>query len=403
MVNELVPQVVDLYSNIPDSEKVVGIPEEYLRSMSFIKFKLDKDRNVLINDVTNEENKELYVRIIGIRLERVVIDNGELVCVSRDGKYSKDGVLCETCPNVFNRPFKDEVEQKALYEAACRIHNIDNPPPWNDKTKCSYRLIINWLEQFEKNEDGTYTWIVQPGLCYLSCPPASLAAMAFNQTGYLDRLKSKGYRDFKPVVTVISVGQRRNEKLKTTYSFETFDMEGTYDSITKKCVNYKEMMQALGTVPQLESAPTPQHQIAPKVEPEPVHPELPQTAVKTPPAPAKQAEKTTKATPVARTAEPAEKAVETPKPVQPAPSSTELRLKVKYAYATLPADVQQIILNVLKIDAIEKLTDNDLKVAFETLQLAAKEVENRSGDAQSLAPEEPANQPVLPKKKTTPW
>jgi hypothetical protein len=399
MVNDLVPQG-DVYGGIPNSEGTVSIPEEYLGGLSFIKFKLDKDRNVLINDVSNEEYPELLVRICGVKMERVYIDEGQLVCVSRDSKYSKDGVLCETCPNVCNRPFMDAEEQRARYEAACKKNNIENPPEWNPKSRCSFRLVIQWVEQFEKNEDGSYMWIAQPGLCYLSCPVSSLAAMTFRQTGYLARLKSKGYADLKHVVTVIGVGQRRNEKLKTTYSYETFEMEGTYEAITKKCVNYNEMVKAMGGIPQIASAPAPTPQIAPQPVAEPVQPELPQTAPKVPQQLVK------KATPVAKPAEPA-KPVETPPPAQPVASSTEMRLKIKFIYSSLPADVQQIVLNVLKVEAIEKVTDNDLKVAFETLEMAKSEVAKQPTGAQSSdmapAPVSPVTPTTAPKKKTTPW
>lgn len=400
MSNELVPQGADVYCGIPNSEGTVSIPEEYLGGLSFIRFKLDKDRNVLINNVTNEESPELLVRICGVKMERVLIDEGQLVCASRDSKYSKDGVLCETCPNVNNRPFIDAEEQKARYDAACRKNNIENPPEWNSKTSCSFRLVIQWVEQFEKNEDGSYMWIAQPGLCYLSCPVSSLAAMTFRGTGYLARLKSKGYADLKHVVTIIGVGQRRNEKLKTTYSYETFEMESTYEAITKKCVNYNEMIKAMGGTPQIASAPAPMPPIESKPVAEPVQPELPQTAPKVPPQLVK------KATPVARSAESAQPA-ETPPPAQPVVLPAEMRLKIKLIYSSLPADVQQIVLTVLKVEAIEKVTNNDLRVAFETIEMAKSEVAKQPTDAQASAVAPAPATPVTPataiKKKTTPW
>lgn len=397
MSNELVPQNANAYSGIANSEGTVSIPEEYLGGLSFIRFRLDKDRNVLINDLSGEENPELLVRICGVKMERVFIEEGELICASRDSKYSKDGILCETCPNVNNRPFMDSEEQKARYEASCKINNIENPPEWNPKSRCSFRLVVQWVEQFERNDDGSYTWVTQPGLCYLSCPVSSLAAMTFRQTGYLSRLKSKGYGDLKHVVTVIGVGQRRNEKLKTTYSYETFEMEGTYDAITIKCVNYNEMIKAMGGAPQIASAQAPVQQLTKKPEPEAVQSELPQSVPKTPPVLAKHTDKFAK--PVKATVVSPESAV-TPQPtpiVQPVASHTEMKLKIKYIYATLPVDVQQIVLNVLKIDAIDKVTDNDLKVAFETLELAKSEVAERSTSPDT----KPVEATVVIKPETT--
>jgi hypothetical protein len=400
MVNELVTPNVEAPSSIANSEGTVSIPEEYLGGLSFIKFKLDKDRNLLINDTTGEESPELLVRICGVKMERVLIEEGDLLCVSRDGKYSKDGVMCETCPNVYNSPFVDADEQRIRYMASCKKYNIENPPEWNSKTKCSFRLVIQWVEQFEKNDDGSsYMWIEQPGLCYLSCPKSSLAAMTFRGTGYLSRLKSKGYGDLKHVVTIIGVGQRRNEKLKINYSYETFEMEGTYDGITKRCVNYNEMMKAMGKAPQITAAPEPVAQIAQKPAPEPIQPELAQPAPKVPAGIAKHAEKQAKAV---KATEPAE----TPKTaeiVPPAASNTEMKLKIKYVFATLPADVQQIVLTVLKVEAIDKITDNDLRVAFETLELAKSEVAGRAVEPKQPETPAPAVTPTTAQKPRTPW
>jgi hypothetical protein len=100
-------------------------------------------------------------------------------------------------------------------------------------------------------------------------------------------------------------------------------------------------------------------------------------------------------------------AEEVPQTAQPVvasqPSSTEMRLKIKFAYASLPADVQQIILNVLKIESIDKVVDGDLKVAMETLELAKKEVAERPAEptAPSVAKTETAAKPVSTNK--TPW
>jgi len=403
--NEMVPQngSEGVYSGIANSEGTVNIPEEFLGGMSFIQFKLDKDRNLLVNSVSGEESPELLVRVCGVKMERAFFEEGELVCASRDGKYSKDGVQCDTCPNVSNKPFMDEEEQRARYNASCKKSNIENPPEWNAKTKCNFRLVVQWVEQFEKNDEGQYMWIAQPGLCYLSCPISSVAAMTFRQTGYLSRLKSKGYGDLKNVVTKISVGQRRNEKLKTNYSYEIFDLEGAYDAITQKSVNYKEMVKAMGGVPQITAAQPPAPQVAQAVEDEAVQPELPQVAQpKVATAMPKEfvKHKTAQASKIVE----AEEVPQTAQPVVASqPSSTEMRLKIKFAYASLPADVQQIILNVLKIESIDKVVDGDLKVAMETLELAKKEVAERPAEptAPSVAKTETAAKPVSTNK--TPW
>lgn len=404
-MNDMVPS---------EGQSAINIPDEFMRKAEYIKHKLDKDRNLLINDVTGEEKTQLLVRIVNVKMERLYMEEGELICASRDSKFSKDGVQCETCANVYNTPFIDKEEQEARYKKACIEQNIQNAPAWNRKTLCKPRLVVQWQEEFEKNADGFYIWIKHPGICYLSCPPSSLAAMTFRQTGYLARLKSKGYNDITKVITVISVGQRRNEQIKTTYSYETFDMENTYEAVLKKCVNYAEMVATQGE-PLLESAPPAQEvthttpaeksaqgsasaQIAPKTAP----------ASKS--APAKTAKTTPAKTTPAKTA-PAEKPA-TPPVTEPVTTSVQTesgtpaqeRMKIKFVFATLPADVKGIILNVLKVDAIDKVADVDLKVAFETLELAKQEVANRGPVAESEQPAQNTGQSSAgDQKKTTPW
>lgn len=394
MENEMVPKThnADVVSGIPNSEGTVNIPEEYLGGLSFIKHRVDKDRNLIINDVTGEEKSELLVRICGVKMERVNIEDGELLCVSRDSVYSKDGVLCDTCPNVFNKPYIGEDEMRNKYVADCKKHNIANPPPWNSKTKCNFRLVVQWVEEFEKNADGNYTWIHHPGLCYLSCPISSLAAMTFRGTGYLSRLKSRGYADLKHVVTIIGIGQRRNEKMKINYFYETFELEGTYEEITKKCINYADMVKVLDGQPQIGQSVAP----APAVQHKPAPVSVTQPAPK----------KTSPAPSTAPHVEPSKsvqpESAKTEQPAQTVGKITELRLKIKYVFATLPIDVQKIVLGVLTIDAIDKVIDNDLNVAFETLELAKKEVANRAtppvADSTPPSTETQANA-----KKTNPW
>jgi hypothetical protein len=228
--------------------------------------------------------------------------------------------------------------------------------------------------------------------------------MAYEKTGYAAKMKSIGYRNLNNVVTKISIGQRRNEKLQSNYSYEIFKMEGTYDAITKKCVNYNEMIKEMGGTVQIASQQTPVPQLAKKVEQEAVQPELLQPVSKKPPAIVKHDEKYPK--PVKAPVVTPEPAITAPPqvPIQPAQSIaslTELKLKIRYAYATLPADVQGIVLSVLKIDTIDKITDNDLKVAYETIEMAKSEVSERAVDAKPA--ETPTVSPAPAMKPKTPW
>ena len=356
---------------IPNQEGTVSIPDEFLDGLSFIRYRMDINKGIFINDVTGEEKQDLLVRVCGIKMERVLIDeSGELVCASRDTKSSKDGAVCEVCPNVNNIPCIDGEEQKLRYDAACKRNNIKNPQPWNPRTRCSLRLVVQWIEEWDKNQDGSYTWICQPGLCYLSCGKSSIANMIYRTTGYLARLKSKGYGDPRYVVTKIKIGSRKNEKLNTSYSYETFEIEDTYANVTKKSVNFEEMnhtIQELGIVSPEVVQPLPKTAGLPSESKGKVRETvLPPQTSKTPQS-SPEPEKTPQIPPLQS-------------PQQKEGEETVLsRLQIKLIFNKLPADVQKIILDAIKIDSLDKLTDNQLGMAMKTIKLAEDEV-NKKGN-----------------------
>jgi hypothetical protein len=377
--------------SVPNQEGTVNIPEEFLGGMSFIRYRLDIEKGVFVNDVTNEEKPEIFARLCGIRIERILIEEGELLCSSRDSKFSKDGVECASCKNINNSPFisvkKDDsgyVEQEMEYLKSCKKAGIETPEPWNATSKCSLRLVVQWLEEFEKNADGSYVWIAQPGLCYISCGKSSLINMTDRRAGYLSKLRSKGYGDMTYVVTAIKIGSRKNEKTKNSYSYQTFDILGSYADITKKCINFEEMKDSAPeyTKAFLEGAkahrkqaelPGGQAEVAETTE-VPEKAQKPAPTPQKPPAVAEQAKPAPQA-PITPPSAP-KTPIQTPPPAVPADMS-QARMKLKMIYGVLPADVQGIVLTVLKVESIDKIVDNDVKVALETLELAQTEVKDK--------------------------
>jgi len=355
---------------LPNQEGTVRLPDEFLGGMSFIRYRMDLDRDLFINDVSGEEKQELLVRISGVNFERLHMDEeATLLCVSRDAKASKDGVVCECCPNINNSPFMDAEETQSRYVKACAAASIQNAPAWNNKSRCSFRMVLRWIEEFERNADGSYTWIQQPGICYLSCGKSSIAAMVFRGgVGYLSKLQAKGYGDIKYVVTAIRIGKRKNEQLKRNYSYETFDLEGAYEAITKKCVNatemapVKEALQGVDTsnlnLPEKKAEATKKPLVAGKtvVEGETV-------PVKPPVQPVKAQE---------------QPATQPPATEKPAVNVLASKIKMKQIFNSLPAEVQPIVLGVLKIQSLDQLKESDIQVALETVEMAQQEVANQT-------------------------
>jgi len=363
---------------IPNQEGTIQIPEEFMGGVSYIRYRMDNDRNLLINDVTGEEKQELLVRISGFKLERVWIDEGELKCASRDTKMSKEGVVCACCPNVNNTPFINKDEQLKKYIEACKEAGINEPPEWNPKSRCSLRLQLSWVEEWDKDEEGRLTWMLQPGICYISCGISSILAMTSRGTGYLARLRSKGYGDLMYVVTSIKVGTRQNEKLKRSYSYETFDMFGSYEDVTKKSVNCKEMSQNAEIVKSLyksglnkpsEQSAEPVKQVtssAGAVEGEVVS-EQPKPAPK-PEKPVTEAPSQAQAPAPASQAQP------------PANDIAATRLKAKVLFGKLPEEAKGIVLSVIKAEKFENIADNDIAMALETIECAMKEMTDSTPD-----------------------
>jgi len=346
---------------LPNQEGTVKLPDEFLGGMSFIRYRMDLDRDLFINDITGEEKQELLVRISGVRFERLHMDEAAtLLCVSRDAKSSKDGVVCECCPNINNSPFMDAEETQSRYVKACAEASVQNPPAWNTKSRCSFRMVLQWIEEFERNADGSYTWIQQPGVCYLSCGKSSIAAMVFRGgVGYLSRIQSRGYGDIKHVVTSIKIGKRKNETLKRNYSYETFDLEGAYEAITKKCVNATEMAPVKEALKEVDTSKLKQG-------------DKPTDETKKPPVQRQNVIEgaVSPATPPAQP--PAAPA--TP-PATPAVANLFAgKIKMKQIFNALPAEVQPIVLQVLKITSLDQLKDSDIQMALETVEMAQQEV-----------------------------
>ncbi len=432
MVNDMVPKDAEVVgSGMAGNTDTVNIADKYFGGESYIRYNLDKDTNVFTNTVTDEQKPFILARINEIHFERAYFKDGELLCSSRDAEYSKDGILCATCKNVNDSPLKNEERQRIEYEKACKESNIQNPEPWNTNTQCSLRLVVQWAEEFEKTDDGKYIWVIQPGICYISCPRSSILAMISPKSGYLNFLKSRGFvttnkKHGNPflVVTTIDVGHRKNEKMNVSYSYETFSMEGKYQDIIKKCINYNEIINTLGgAIGDISSNQIEQKKEAePKTETE-QHDQQPaeekqvkKNTVTPKQTVVQQTTITRKATVAEQPTAPAQPEKTTP----PGPSATtpdvkEIRLKVKFIYATLPADVKKIILNVLKVEGIEQIPDSDLPIAFETLQLAKEESAKQPSEpaqdsagtpsGQSGQPEDkaPATATQATKKKNTPW
>ena len=244
-------------------ESVVDIPKEFENTSFGIRYRMDKDKGVFINTVTREEVPELHVRLCDVHLERVLMEEGEdgspeCICASDDSFFSRDGVKCATCPNINNAPFffygKREGKEslyKENYERDCKAAGIDNPQPWNPKSKCSLRLVVKWIEEFVKDDSGNLTLIENEEPCVLSCPKSSISNMLDGKgVGYLSRLESKGIpaRDISRVVTSIKITSAENKKIKTSYSYEAFDLDGKYEDLRKKCANYEDIKEYAGAV-----------------------------------------------------------------------------------------------------------------------------------------------------------
>jgi hypothetical protein len=177
--------------------------------------------------------------------------------------------------------------------------------------------------------------------------------------GYLSKLQSKGYGDVKYVVTAIRIGKRKNEQLKRNYSYETFDLEGAYEAITKKCVNATEMAPVKEALKEVDTSKLKQG-------------DKPTDETKKPPVQRQNVIEgaVSPATPPAQP--PAAPA--TP-PATPAVANIFAgKIKMKQIFNALPAEVQPIVLQVLKITSLDQLKDSDIQMALETVEMAQQEV-----------------------------
>jgi hypothetical protein len=196
-------------------------------------WRLDKDHNKLVHKKTNESRDFLLVRFEKGHAERALFNrkDGELVCHSRDSVMAHHGMFpCRSCPHV-----SEEKVYREFYEKEAR-QPITKPFVGN----CSLRYVIEWSEEFIPEGQG-FVRVVHKGRSQMSCPKSSIFAL-FGQgaDAYLAKLE-KGGHYIKQVVTKILVGTRRNEQLKSDYSYQTFDFVGTYNDVMARVIRTVEV------------------------------------------------------------------------------------------------------------------------------------------------------------------
>ena len=352
----------------------VQMPEKFMGGLSFVRYRLDVDKGVFVNEVTGEEKPELLVRLTKVRSERVHLEESELLCSSKDTEISKEGVMCAACPRQNNSPFMPAEETKALYEKTCKDMGIPNPPPFEANSKCSLRLVVSWIEEFDKNEDGSYVWVVQPGLCYLSCGKSSLADMMFAGSGYISKLKAKGYRDLPVVVTAIQIGTRKNEKMKKNYSYETFTFVGPYEEMTKKCVNYDQIRGNMGEIIQSAAEIAQESHVKAEIAAAASDGKVLSPAKQTPRQPAETAQDASFKPVDQNSAALVGPAAAAPAQGQAKVSAIQQKMQVKTSYAKLPEEIKKDVLSALNIENIDAVAAGDLGLALEIIQMAQDEV-----------------------------